>query len=530
VETVCSTCGEQNAAGTQFCWSCHAYLGWQDQPRSAPLDSRGSTASHDPPRSAPAPDPALRAPAPPRPFEAELLDPDAEVPVDGTPAVLRVNIANTSAVVESYVVEPVDVPSWLTVRAAAVELLPGNQGILQAELRVEPPALVPAQQLAVHLRVRATTGAGAHRDLSVPVTVPVVDAPVDVRAEPRLLRTHDLAPAYCTVVVDNTRSNRWAQVQLSGTDPEHAVRVTFQVPQLQVPPGGTAHSQVRFEAPPPDPGGETSRTVTVTAGDGRRDAVTTVTLVQTASRAALELLALQLDPSVVRLGGGRRGHTTALVDNRRGAGPVSVSLHGDDPENSLRFAFSPARVHAQPGTVARVRVTVTAPRIPPGQEVTRSMVVVASDGRSETRAEGSVIQLAASRRGIARLLLTVLGGLAMLLAAWLPFSSVGEDRAVDATAARIADDVNGGNIPAGGLENMVSVGLVLMVLGGLVIFGLTGRSGLLTRLSALLAAALVVAAFVGLALLGNAPGPAAGSVLALAGCVAAYVGGLLARR
>ena len=61
-------------------------------------------------------------------------------------------------------------------------------------------------------------------------------------------------------------------------------------------------------------------------------------------------------------------------------------------------------------------------------------------------------------------------------------------------------------------------------------FGLTGRTGRLTRVAALLGAIVVIATFVGSATVAGGSGPAAGAVLAFAGCVAGYVGGLLARR
>jgi hypothetical protein len=368
--------------------------------------------------------------------------------------------------------------------------------------------------------------------------VPVVAAPVGLRAEPRLLRTRDLTPALCTVVVDNSRSNHWARVRLSASDPEQVVRAAWRSPELDVPPGGEAGTEVRFHAPPPEPGGEVSRTITITATDGGHGAETTVTLAQSASRAAIEQVSLRLDPSVLRLGGRRRGHLTAVVDNRWGAAPVSLSLRGQDPERVLGFGFAPASVQVPPGQEARVGVTVTAPRTPPGQEMTRSLRIVASDGRAETGVDGSVIQLASSRRGLARVLLTVLGGLAMLLGATLPFVADTQNSAFELTAAQLALEVDANNpefgipdqLDAAGLQDVVSIGLFLLLLAGLVVFGLTGRSGRLTRLAALLGAVLVVATLVASSVLTGGAGLAVGSFLTLAGCVAAYAGGLVARR
>ena len=119
-----------------------------------------------------------------------------------------------------------------------------------------------------------------------------------------------------------------------------------------------------------------------------------------------------------------------------------------------------------------------------------------------------------------------------------PSSSGNENSAVELSAEKVSDEV-GPNLPnrhpenldAAGVENVVSIGLFLIVLARLVIFGLTGRSGRLTRVAALLGAIVVVATLVGAAtVMGDGYGPAAGAVLALAGCVVGYVGGLLARR
>ena len=460
------------------------------------------------------------------------------MPLDGAPVTVTVNVSNTSGVVDGYVVEGLNAPPWLEVRPGTTELLPSTSGTVTAELRIVSSTLVPAQKLVLLVRLRNTTGRFAYRDMAVRVTVPVVEAPFQVRAEPQLIRARDHSEGVCTVVVENPRSNRWARVRLSATDPEQAVRTTWRLPQLDVPPGGEARTDVRFEAPPPHPGGEVSRTITITAVEGQQRAETTVTLTQSAAREAIELLSLRLDPTVLRLGGRHRGQMTAIVDNRGGATPVSLVLRGQDPENSLGFAFSPATVQVPAGQQAAVRVTVTAPRTPPGQEVTRPLTIVASDGRSDSRVDGSVIQLSSSRRGLARLLLTVLGGLAMILGSLLEFVADSGNSAAGLTAEEVSKEVDASHpefgipndLDAMGVENVLSVGMVLIILGGLVIFGLTGRSGRLTRVAALLGAVVVVATFVGSATLAGGSGPAVGAVLVFAGCVAGYLGGFLARR
>jgi hypothetical protein len=473
------------------------------------------------------------------PFEIRVAVSDVTMPLDGTPATVTVNVANMSTIVDSYVVEALDPPPWLDVRPARTELLPGTTGTIEAVLRIVSPILVAAQQLPLLLRVRNLAGQSAYRDIPVRVTVPVVAVPITLRAEPRLARMHDHSPVMCTVVVDNSRSNRWANVRLSASDPEQVVRASWRAEQLQVPPGGAAQTEVRFTAPPPDPGREASRTITISGTDGERYAETTVTLAQTASQPAFGLLSLRLEPSVLRLGGGRRGTMTAVVDNRRGAAPVRLSLHGYDQENRVRFGFSPATLDVHPGQIASALVSVNAPRTPAGKEVTRPLTIVASDGRADIRADGSVIQLATSQRGLARVLLTLLGGLLIILGAGSRFSTGDERSALGLTVTRVANEVRRQEpsfhphflreLAATPFMDVLSVGLGFLVLAALVVFGLTGPTGRLTRRAALLCALALVAAYIGAAILFEGSAPASGAFLILAGCITGYIGGLLAR-
>jgi hypothetical protein len=543
--TVCSTCGEQNAPDAQFCTSCRSYLGWQSPvPLGQPVGS-DKTVIRDPPSATADTD---ETPSSARsgirterdPFEVAIEVTDALVTVDGAPATITMSISNTSPLVDSYLVVAVDAPSWLEVTPGRAELLPATSGEVVVEMHSVSRNLVQAQKVSLVLRVSNTTGRSTYKDVPVTVTVPVVTAPLTLRAEPRLLRARDAAPGVCTVVVSNTGTNRWAQVRLSTSDPEQVVKATWSSPQIQVPPGGEESTQVRFEAPLPAPGAEVSRTVTIVAQEGHRSVETTVTFTQSASHAAIEMLALRLDPSVLRLGGRRRGRLTAVVDNRRGTSPAAVALSGSDPEKSLRFEFSPASLQVEPGQEARVSVTVSAPRTQPGQEMTRPFSVAASDGHADTRAEGSVIQLTAARRGLARVVLTLLGALLMFLGAAGTLVKGTGRTGFGMSAENLDEDLGANNsnwglpehLSGGGTEKVASIGLILLVLAALMVFGLTGTSGKLTRVSALLGLAFVVVTVGALSYsrvdYGN--GPAAGAFVVALGCVVGYVGGFLARR
>jgi hypothetical protein len=135
----------------------------------------------------------------------------------------------------------------------------------------------------------------------------------------------------------------------------------------------------------------------------------------------------------------------------------------------------------------------------------------------------------AERRPLARVLLTLFGGLAMIIGAFLPWRAVSELRGVDLDADAFMQVFGVGLNPAG-FERLISVGLAILALAALMIFGLTGRSGRLSRLSVLLGAALVVGTFVALAITGRDVRPDTGAILVLTGCIAGYMGGLLARR
>lgn len=88
----------------------------------------------------------------------------------------------------------------------------------------------------------------------------------------------------------------------------------------------------------------------------------------------------------------------------------------------------------------------------------------------------------------------------------------------------------GFRLDLGGAEPVVSMGLLAIALGGLVLFGLTGPSGRLTRLAAGLGALSVVALFVAYGFVGQDASPDQGAVLVVLGCIVGYVGGALGRR
>jgi hypothetical protein len=181
-------------------------------------------------------------------------------------------------------------------------------------------------------------------------------------------------------------------------------------------------------------------------------------------------------------------------------------------------------------------VTVEAPRAPTGQEVTRPFVVVATDGRSETKpAEGSMVQATPVRvsyaRQIWRVLLTLLGGLLIIFGTLQPFSVGGDEEAAsEFDANEVSQTFNGPDLLQFNPPFLPTVGLVIIALAVIMMFGLTGPKGRLTRVTAFSTAALVVGFSIALIIFQASVMLGLGAFLILIGCVLGYVGGLLVKR
>ena len=656
----CEACGEQNPPGTQFCLRCNSFLAWEEP--AAPVPRTPVTrnpAPRTPAPQTPAPqqrppeelietrvmpkikptDPAGQrpdgAPAPlshpvPVPEPAPVMEPvlriepptdPVVVPVDGSTVELALTIRNLSDIVDGYAVDVGGAPPWLVVVSDQLRLLPDTEDRLPIRFRVDSVALVPAGERSVRLRVRSLTRAPAHEIVSVTLSVPVVDAPVTVRVEPSIARAKDVDTTRLAVVVDNAAANRpatvrlagsdpelavafhfdpaeitvgpgesarvrlvttsarpepgreitrsltvsategrrrvdatamlvqstslvvedpmveltatpslvrlhdsdstvvrltlgnqagrqWATVRLDAADPERLVHAGWSASEVRVPPGGSTDVDVRLTCPAIEPGTEVMREVALVASDGKRTARTPVTLRQSASVSPMTTLAVRLDPSVLRLTNRRRGSSSVIVDNGQGRAPIRVWLRGDDPENVLDFAFTPAELEVPAGQSVVSRMTFSGPRPPGGREVSRTFTVAATDGRSAATDTGSVIQSASDRRPWARVLLTIAGALLMIMG-----------------ALGLTIDVAGDGLGA------LPLGLALVVFAGLMVFGLTGRSGRLSRMTAVLGALVAVALIVVPSMIeGVDVEGGQGVLIILAGCVLGYIGGLLARR
>jgi len=267
-------------------------------------------------------------------------------------------------------------------------------GTAGAAVRVEAPTPEAGEQATRQLTVSADDGEDIVESLVTFVQSTSVEVPMALRIEPSLVRVKDSPTGQIDITVDNRRGTRTRRIFLGGRDPERLVHFSFSPPSIDVLAGELGRARLRIEAPPPPPGQESSRTLTVLAtSEGTADLEVSATFVQTTSAAPVDTpVAVRLDPSVVRTRDTAVGQLEAIIDNRSGTRVRRVFLSGRDPERMVRFTFSPPSLDVLAGEIGRVRVRLEAPLPEPGQDATRQITVIAADGAKELEATGTFIQ------------------------------------------------------------------------------------------------------------------------------------------
>ena len=101
-----------------------------------------------------------------------------------------------------------------------------------------------------------------------------------VRLEPPVYRLHGRRSGSLLVVADNRSGEQPVQIYWQGSDAEGQVRFAFEPAGLVVPPGGTGASRVTVTAPSPGGGAEKTRSITISASDGRQSVETTGSFIQ----------------------------------------------------------------------------------------------------------------------------------------------------------------------------------------------------------------------------------------------------------
>lgn len=550
-EVLCTSCGNRNPVHTQFCNFCGTYLGWADDPATRPHPTVGTNLAAgrypqpapQPPPSPPPPGTPPPSPQWPRQTDTDLLvELDQQQPVVVTPGApaspVMVHVTNTSTVVEAYRVIGANAPPWLVITPGQVRLLPGTDERVQVLLAIAPEVLVPVQRFRLFLRIQGESSQGLYRDVPVDAVVGEVIAPAQLRLEPSSVRLRDAATAQFRVLLDNRRSNVPMSFDLAGRDPEQQARFTFQPVRLDVPPGGTAAASLRVDAPLPPPGEQINRTLTVLAASGAQELTANAGLTQSTSAAVVDPpIGIRLDPSVVHAKR-RTGATRVVLDNRRGTRPQGIHLEARDVENVVGFRIAPQDVQVAPGQSAMATITMQAPRPAAGETVTRSLIITAWDGHESIEGQGQLVQATPERRPFLRILLTLLGGLAMIVGSFLPWTVDPARAGVEWTYPRVSNFLLGLDTQAvdqvleqlgvrGLISSLLTAGGFTVVLGVLAMLGLFG-SGKLIRIAAVLGvlvlllffAAAIAALFVG----SGFPGLAGGWLVVLAGCVVAFVG------
>jgi len=424
---------------------------------------------------------------------------------------------------------------------AVLDIAPGGSASARVELRAAPPA--SGSEVA-----RAFTVTAREADRSVDVagsfvqaaTATVVDPPVQLRLEPSVVRVRDVTTADVVLQVDHRRGRQPARIQFRATDPEKVMGFDFQQPAMAVPAGAVVALRMRVSAPLPEPGGEASRTFTVTAVSPDpqvADAGVTGTFVQLSTPPIVDPpVGLRLDPEVVQDSGFGGGRTTLTIDNRAGRLPKRVSVSGYDPERVVRLAFQPDRLEVPSGGWAHVGVRVSSPRPEAGAEDRRPFTVAVNDGTTVVERAGTVVHGAGDPRPALRIGLVVLGAALMALGAFLPWLRGAPLTGVQWTFDQfvLATTIDDGLVlrAPNGTAFFTSAGFLVLILAALVLLGLTGPKGRLIRLAAVLCVLVAVGFVVSFAILrdgGLSAMPDLGLFAVGAGAVLAFAGSLIRR-
>lgn len=404
---VCEKCGAKEAPGSRFCASCGEYLGWdggaatlggaplagtvpppsaQDVTRSLPLppDAPPPIFVAPPPVEVPASNLAVRPP------DVSGGDHDVMLAPGGT-AVSELTLHNPSSVVDGYTISAEDPPPWLIVAPDEAHLMPGQTREVHITFGTRPVEMVVAQRFSLTLTVCSTADRTRSTEVAVAITVPPIGPRASIDANPSLVRLDDATKGSFVLRLDNRMANYAQTFALKGSDPEAAVRFLFSPQVVEVPPGQLVECEVGFILPPLAEGREISRQLSISAVNDEGALTANVTVMQRSSPPReYQPVRIQLSPSRLSVINTDVADFDVTIDNRAADGPAALELSGRDPERRVSFAFTPAHVTVPPAQAVTVRARARAVAPPPGESVTHSFVVVASDGRQDVEAAGDI--------------------------------------------------------------------------------------------------------------------------------------------
>ena len=347
------------------------------------------------------------------------------------------------------------------------------------------------------------------------------------------LDEHDLL-----VEAGGTVSSQVTVRNVGGVVDNYAVQVlgdaapwtTVDPPSINLVPDAEGTVQVTFNPPRRPDVGAGMRPFRLVASS-REDRGATAFADGTVNVGPYRDVAADLRPQVVE---GRRGAFEVRLLNR-GNVPVDVGVEASDAQQALALRVAQPLVTVPPGGGASVTVQARPHNGslsgPPRHYPLR--IVARTGPDAPTAMDAQLVYrplLPPIGRGwlvVARILLTVLGALMMVLGSfgeWLPGTN-----GTDLTYENYVEAVFRTETPPPpeGVDSIfVSVGLVPIVLAVFVLLGLASRTGLLTRLTAGFALLLVAAFTFTVANAGLSVG--SGLVVVLVGTVVALIGGICA--
>ena len=400
-----------------------------------------------------------------------------------------------------------------------IEVPPGRNATV--DVRFSVPPLQGGES-----RTRQLTITGTEEENTAEATVAVnqerkAAVPLRLRLEPSVLRVADSPIADLSLLIDNREGKQDQKIRLEGRDPEGAVRFSFATPQIVAPAGRITKTRLSVTANPPRIGEEASRPFSVVAADGTSETEASGTFVQITSDLPIKRAKLHVMPETLKRRGPSGRYRFAL-ENEDDAQWLTAQMYGTDPERVVRFVFSPARVEIPPSGSAWGWVGVSAPRPERGTEVTRQLQIGASDGREEVAARSDFIQTSADWIPIVRAILTLIGGVLVILGAFTPWMVMLPDYyATELPKVASSTDIVEQTQPG------ARAGIIILAI--MMIAGILGKGGKLTMSSAMLIATAIIGYFVFVSTEVGTGGPMYGAILIGAGAVLGFVGGLLAR-
>jgi hypothetical protein len=346
--------------------------------------------------------------------------------------------------------------------------------------------------------------------------------PLRLRLEPSVLRVRDGSEGELKLVVDNRGRTPDRTVRLQGNDPEGVVQFSFDNDAVRAARGQMTATRLRVTAPPPPPGQEVSRPFSIVGAYDADETQASGTFVQSTSDRPIKKAVLHLTPETLKRRGGLPGRYRFVIENKDESQWLHTAVSGSDPERAVQFTFSPRQFDIPPRGLAWGWVRVSAPRPERGKEVSHAIEVTATDGLESLKASGTLVQSRGDWIPYVRFLLTLLGGLLVIVGAFEPWTIGQHDYFIgDLPRIAAATDVVEKTQP--------SVRLAMIVLAFAMMIGVVGKGGRQTVSSAVLVGTGVVAYLVFLLSKVTIYGPMYGWYVVVAGACAGFIGGFLAR-